>query len=85
MVPNSVINMAAGRDKDWRNFQKKMKEKRVAGKEKKAKGKGVAAYLTTPSQFKGLAQKSQGNCRSTPALGPVYSCLMNSKNTRSRI
>ena len=43
MAPNSVINMAAGRDKDWRNFQKKMKEKRVAGKEKKAKGKGAAA------------------------------------------
>ena len=44
--------MAAGRDKDWRNFQKKMKKERVAEKEKKAKGKGAAA-LTTPSQFKG--------------------------------
>ena len=36
--------MAAGRDRDWQNFQKKMKEKRVAtGIEKKAKGKGAAA------------------------------------------
>ena len=72
--------MAAGCDKDWHNFQKKMKEKRVAGKEKKAKGKGASAL---PDE--GLAQKSQGNCRSTPALGPVSSSLMNSKNTRSRI
>ena len=27
--------MAAGRDTDWHNFQQKMKEKRVAGKERK--------------------------------------------------
>ena len=77
--------MAAGRDTDWHNFQKKMKEKTVAGKERKQRGKVEQLYLTTPSQYKGLAQKSQGNCRSTPALGPVSSSLMNSKNTRSRI
>lgn len=35
--------MMAGRDKYWHNFQKKMKETRVAGREKKAKGKGAAA------------------------------------------
>ena len=29
-----------------------------------------------PSQYKGFVPKSQGNCRSTPALGPVSLSLL---------
>jgi len=44
VAPNSVVKLCGGRDREWQNIPKKMKEKRVAtGKEKKAKGKGAAA------------------------------------------
>ena len=88
VAPNYVVKHGGGRARDWHSFQKKMtkRSKRVAGKEKKAKGKVQQHYLTTQSQFRGLTQKSQGRCtRSTPALGPVSSSLMNSKKTQSRI
>ena len=53
--------MAAGHDKDWHNFQKKMKEKRVAGKEQKAKGKGGAALPDTQNRNTELSLEVKNN------------------------
>lgn len=69
MAPNSVINMAAGRDKDWRNFQKKMKEKRVAGKEKKAKGKGAAALPDDTITVQRLSAEVTGKLQKYSRIG----------------
>ena len=69
MAPNSVINMAAGRDKDWRNFQKKMKEKRVAGKEKKAKGKGAAELPDDTITVQRLSAEVTGKLQKYSRIG----------------
>ena len=79
--------MAPVRDKDWHNFQKKMKEKRVAGKEKKAKGKGGAVALPDDTiTVQRLSAEVTGKLQKySHIVGPVSLSLMNSKNTRSRI
>ena len=49
--------MVAGRDRDWHCFQKKMtKRKESQGKRRKQRGNVQQHYLTTQSQFKGLAE-----------------------------
>ena len=68
MAPNSV-NMAAGRDKDWRNFQKKMKEKRVAGKEKKEKRKGAAALPDDTITVQRLSAEVTGKLQKYSRIG----------------
>ena len=58
------LNMVAGRDRDWHCFQKKMtKRKESQGKRRKQRGNVQQHYLTTQSQFKGLAQKVTGKLR----------------------
>ena len=69
MAPNSVINMAAGRDKDWRNFQKKMTEKRVTGKEKKAKGKGAVALPDDTITVQRLSAEVTGKLQKYSRIG----------------
>ena len=69
MAPNSVINMAAGCDKDWRNFQKKMKEKRVPGKEKKAKGKGAVALPDDTITVQRLSAEVTGKLQKYSRIG----------------
>ena len=61
--------MAAGRDKDWRNFQKKIKEKRVAGKEKKAKGKGAAALPDDTITVQRLSAEVTGKLQKYSRIG----------------
>ena len=73
--------MAAGRVKDWHNFQKKMKEKRVTGKEEKSKGKGEAVL---PDDTFTVQVQTQKYSR-IGARVFVSSSLMNSRNIRSRI
>ena len=57
--------MVAGRDRDWHSFQKKMtfEEKRVAGKEKKAKGKRAAALPDDTITVQRLSTEVTGKLR----------------------
>ena len=61
--------MAAGRDKDWHNFQKKMREKKVAGKEKKAKGKGAAALPDDSITVQRLSAEVNGKLQKYSCIG----------------
>ena len=61
--------MAAGREKDWHNFQKKTKEKRVAGKEKKAKGKGAAALPDDTITVQRLSAEVTGKLQKYSRIG----------------
>jgi len=64
------LDITAGRDRDWQNFQKKIKEKRVAtGKEKKAKEKGAAALPEDNTTVQRLSTEVTGKLQKYSRIG----------------